>query len=153
MFKCCQDWLKEGRFSVEVNDITINLIPKKEHVEEIKDMCPIPLCNVLYRIFAKVLANRFPKILPGVISEEQSAFFPGRNVTDNFLVAFELLHYMKRKNNGMEGEVALKLDISKVFDRVRWDYLHNRMVLMGFSEKWINWVMLCEKTVSYNISC
>lgn len=59
---------------------------------------------------------------------------------------------MKRKSSGEEGEVALKLDISKAYDRVSWSYLKNRMSVMGLSEKWIKWVMLCVSTVSYSIS-
>ena len=68
------------------------------------------------------------------------------------LAAFELIHYMKRKTSGEEGEVALKLDISKAYDRVSWDYLRNRMLSMGFSSKWIGWMMMCVTSVSYSIS-
>lgn len=121
-------------------------------VDDPKDLRPIALCNVLYKIIAKVLANRLQKILPQIISEEQSAFVPGRNITDNVLVAFEILHYMKRKHSGQDGVVALKLDISKAYDRVSWDYLRYRMKAMGFSDKWIKWVMLCVTTISYSIS-
>lgn len=59
---------------------------------------------------------------------------------------------MKRNSSGQDGEVALKLDISKAYDRVRWDYLRHRMEGMGFSEKWIKWMMLCVTMVSYSIS-
>lgn len=52
------------------------------------------------------------------ISENQSAFVSGRNISDNVFVAFKMLHHMKRKNYGSEGEVALKLDVSKDYDRV-----------------------------------
>lgn len=59
---------------------------------------------------------------------------------------------MKQKRHGHEGEVALKLDISKSYDRVRWDFLQGHMVSIGFSDKWIKWVMMCVTTVSYSIS-
>lgn len=152
VFKCCKDWLAEGKFSANVNDTNLVLIPKKDKVEEVKDLRPIALCNVLYKVLAKVLANGLQKILPGLISEEQSAFVPGRNITDNVLVASELIHYMKRKQSGAMGEVALKLDISKAYDRVSWGYLKYRMQSMGFSDRWIQWMMLCVTSVSYSIS-
>lgn len=152
VFRSCKDWLLDCKFPATVNDTTLVLIPKKGNVEELKDLRPIALCNVLYKVIAKVLGNRLKKILPNVISEEQSAFVPKRNITDNVLVAFELLHYMKGKKGGQEGEVALKLDISKAYDRVRWDYLEHRMRRMGFLERRIKWVMLCVMVVSYSIT-
>lgn len=59
---------------------------------------------------------------------------------------------MKRKSSGQVGEVALKLDIIKAYDRMNWNYLKSRMIGMSFSEKWIKWVMICVTTVSYSIS-
>lgn len=96
------------------------LIPKKENAENLKDLCPIALCNVLYKILAKVLANRLKIIFPGVISENQSAFVQDRSITDSVLIAFEVIHHMKMKKRGTDCEVALKLDISKAYDRVSW---------------------------------
>lgn len=116
IFKCCNDWLSDCKISANINDTTLVLIPKKKEVEDIKDLRPIALCNVLYKIIAKVFANRLQKILPVMISKEQSAFVPGRNISDNVLVTFELIHFMKRKTSGVTGEVALKLDISKAYD-------------------------------------
>lgn len=83
-----------------MNDTNVVLIPKKENANNINDLCLIALCNVLYKIAAKVLANHLKNILPKAISKFQSSFFPGRNITDNVLVVFEVLHHMKRKNNG-----------------------------------------------------
>lgn len=103
-------------------------------------------------MIAKVLANRLKGILPGIIADNQSAFVPGRNITDIFLLAFELLHYMKQKKKGMEGEVDLKLDVSKAYDRVDWVFLEQQMRLLGFDNKWIEWIKLCVTTVTYFIN-
>lgn len=70
VFHCCKEWLLQCKFQSTVNDTTLVLIPKKYNVEEVKDLCPIVLCNVLYKIVAKALANRLQKILSGIISEE-----------------------------------------------------------------------------------
>lgn len=138
-------------FPTDLNCTNLVLIPKKENVETLGDVRPIALCNVLYKILAKVLANRLKKILPVTISENQSAFVPGRSITDNVLIAFEMIHFMRRRKSRQDGEVALKLDISKAYDRVRWSYLWYRMRIMGFSEKWIKWMKLCVTTVQYMV--
>lgn len=59
---------------------------------------------------------------------------------------------MKQRNRGVEGNVALKLDVSKAYDRVEWGFLENQMRRMGFATKWISWIMLCVKTVSYLVN-
>lgn len=150
VFNCCKEWLQVGSFPAHINDTNVVLIPKKENVCNMKDLRPIALCNVLYKILAKVLANRLKLVLPGSISENQSAFVAGRNITDNVLVAFEIIHHMNRKSNGSEGEIALKLDISKAYDSVDWVFLKERMLRMGFNNRWINWIMMCVTTVSYD---
>lgn len=151
IFNCCKQWLQSCSFPAELNDTNIVLIPKKDVVEKMTDLRPIALCNVLYKILAKVLANRLKQILPTIISENQSAFVPGRSITDNVLLAFEMIHFMKQKKSGSEGEVALKLDISKAYDRVEWVYLRQRLTRMGFEDKFIRWVMLCVTTVQYQV--
>lgn len=127
VFLSCKQWLNDLQFPVDLNSTNIVLIPKKENADSMKELRPIALCNVLYKVIAKVLANRLRAILPEIISENQSAFVPGRSITDNVLVAFELLHYMKQKKGGTDGEVALKLDVSKAYDRVKWDFLKHQM--------------------------
>jgi hypothetical protein len=133
------------------NDTVIVLIPKVRNPEKISEFRPINLCNVLYKLIAKVLSNRLKKILPQIISPSQSAFVPSCLITDNVLLAYELTHYLNNKRKGKEGIAAIKLDMSKAYDRVEWSFLRNMMSRLGFSERWISLIMKCVTTVNYQI--
>jgi hypothetical protein len=100
------------------NETVVVLIPKVPNPDKLKDLRPISLCNVIYKIALKVLSNRLKLVLPDIVSLNQSAFVPGRIITDNVLLAYELTHYMQQKKTGLEGFAALKLDMSKAYDRV-----------------------------------
>lgn len=108
-------------------------MPKCDKPFTMKDLHPITLCNVVYKIATKVLANRLKLVLPNIVSKNQSAFLKGRLITDNMLIAFEVLHSMQRNVNKKSGEVALKIDISKAYDRMDWNYLRLILVKLRFS--------------------
>ena len=144
-------FLNSGSLPNPLNHTFITLIPKTKIPEQVSEFRPISLCNVLYKIFSKVLANRLKRVLPHIISEHQSAFIKGRLITDNILVAYETLHYMKNHNSGSSGFMALKLDMNKAYDRVEWFFLKNVMLLMGFDERWVALVMECITMVTYSI--
>ncbi|XP_043817361.1 uncharacterized protein LOC110625615 [Manihot esculenta] len=97
------------------------------------------------------LASRLRSVLPNIISEMQSAFVGGRLITDNVIVANEMVHYMRGLRMGKVGYAALKLDITKAYDRLEWSYIESILVALGFDEKWINLMMICVTTVRYNI--
>lgn len=85
-------WLNAGEFPSFLNNIDIVLIPKKYNPIFMLDLRPISLCNVLYKIISKVLANRFKTLLPKCISSEQSTVVEGRSILDNVLIAIETIH-------------------------------------------------------------
>ncbi|XP_066382241.1 uncharacterized protein [Miscanthus floridulus] len=70
---------------------------------------------------------------------------------DNILIAYELTHYPQNKRCGKEGFAALKLDMSKAYDRVEWDFLARMMTKLGFHERWVSLIMKCVSTVSYRV--
>lgn len=133
------------------NDIVIVLIPKTTSPKTLKELRPISLCNVLYKLISKVLANRLKLVLPDIITPTQSAFVPGRLITDNVLLAYELTHYLKQRTWGKNGVAAIKLDMSKAYDRVEWAFLEKMMLRLGFSSQWVHMVMNCVTTVRYRI--
>ncbi|XP_041011394.1 secreted RxLR effector protein 78-like [Juglans microcarpa x Juglans regia] len=100
---------------------------------------------------AKVLANGLKIILPYIISDSQSAFVPKRQIIDNVLLAHVVVQFLKKKRAGKTGFMSIKLDMSKAYDRLEWDFLVQIMYKLGFNTKWINLVMRCVKTVSYSI--
>lgn len=149
VFAAGVSWLQNRSFPEGINDTIITLIPKCDDPTTMKDLRPIALCNVVLKIITKVLANRLKKILPRVVSENQSAFIKGRLITDNVLLAFEVLHSMKRNTRKKWGDVALKIDISKAYDRLDWNYIRLILTKMGFSCHWVEMVMLCVTSVRY----
>ena len=108
--KACLRVLNNGELLADWNKTHIILI-SKESLEKISILRPIALCNVLYKIVAKSLANRLMCILPEVILKSQSAFIPGKLITDNIMIAFEMCHHIKRKRKGKSGVVAMKTDM------------------------------------------
>ena len=117
------DYLNSGIMVPKIDHTNIVLIPKVNNPEKMTNFRPISLCNVVYKIISKVLANRLKQVLPYIISLTQSAFVPGCLITDNVLVAYETLHAMHSRKKGRKGSIALKLDINKAYDRVEWPFL------------------------------
>jgi hypothetical protein len=86
---------------------------------------------------SKLLANRLKRVLDMCISEEQSTFAEGGSITDNDLIAIEIIHALKKRTRGVKGELALKIDISNAYDRVEWGFLKGVLSRMGFSDTWV----------------
>ncbi|XP_031116501.1 uncharacterized protein LOC116020159 [Ipomoea triloba] len=129
--------LQSCSFPEGLNATNVVLIPKKKVPESVADLRPIALCNVVYKIMAKVLANRLKPLLDNLISESQSAFIPNRLITDNILIAAEIGHYLNRKQGGLAGWGALKLDMAKAYDRMEWHYLRRMMEALGFAPSFV----------------
>ena len=110
--------LNLGVVPESLNSTFIALIPKVKQPRKVFDFRPISLCNVVYKLISKVLVNRLKIFLANAIPESRSAFLSERLISDNVLVAFETFHYLKRKTQGKLGYMALKLNMSKAYDRV-----------------------------------
>lgn len=133
-----------------INHTLLVLLPKTNTANSPDDFRPISLCTVLYKTISKVLATRKKLFLHQCISKYQSAFILSRNISDNCILAQELFHSMQRSTRS-EGLVALKLDLSKAYDRVDWNFLVNMLTLFGFPQVFITWIYQCISTASYSV--
>ncbi|KAM2345316.1 hypothetical protein ACFXTH_009215 [Malus domestica] len=112
---------------------------------------PIALCNVIYKVIAKVLTNRLKTVMPKVISDNQSAFVAGKQIQDNILVVHEILHSLLHQKKGDQTGMAIKLDMAKAYDRVEWVFLLSMMAKLGFAPLFCNWIKECISTASFSI--
>ena len=120
------NFFKSAQLNFIVNKTFIALVPKKANSCKVSDYRPFSLCNVLYKILSKVMANRLKVILPTIISPNQSAFISERLISDNVLAAYETLHTMHSRIYGKVGYMVVKLDMSKAYDRVEWVFFVRR---------------------------
>ncbi|KAK9921713.1 hypothetical protein M0R45_030213 [Rubus argutus] len=147
----CLGFLNGSRGVEELNHTLIALIPKVANPKKVTEFRPISLCNVIYKIISKTLANRLKTVLSDVISEFQSAFVPNRLIHDNVVAAFEILHNLKRRGRKSRQKVAVKLDMAKAYDRVEWRFIRRMLEVMGFPHRFCYLIMQCIQTVSYSV--
>ncbi|XP_019054565.1 PREDICTED: uncharacterized protein LOC109115232 [Nelumbo nucifera] len=106
----------------EVNDTILTLIPKGEKVKLVRDLWSIGLMNVPYKAMVKVIVNRLKSLMDQLLTPLQNAFTPGRHIHDNHTIVVEVVHSLNHLK-GRPGCFALKLDLSKAYDRMEWKFL------------------------------
>ena len=140
-----------GKFLKKFNHTNLALIPKVACPKSLKQYRPIALCNVCYKILAKVLTNRLKRIMPKIICENQSAFVAGKQIHDNILVVHEILHSLMHQTKQDSAGMAIKLDMAKAYDRVEWNFLLAMMGKLGFDPLFCSWIKECISTVTFSI--
>ncbi|KAL5542776.1 hypothetical protein UlMin_010486 [Ulmus minor] len=120
----CLGFTNGGHPLGSINETIITLLPKIKNPTRISEFWPISLCN-------------------------QSAFIPGRLISDNAIIDFECLHAIKRRKT-KKNYMALKLDMAKAYNRVEWEFIQKIMHKLGFSDVWTGKIMACISSVSYS---
>ncbi|GKV05161.1 hypothetical protein SLEP1_g17203 [Rubroshorea leprosula] len=138
------DWVAEfhnnGKLAKGSNASLIVLIPKKENPQNLGKYRPISLIGCIYKIIAKILANRLKKVMDSLIGPHQSAFIERRQITDGIIILNEMLHEAKSSKKPV---LIFKADFEKAFDSVNWNFLDNMMGKFGFCHKWRLWIREC----------
>jgi len=117
-----------------LNATFISPIPKKAGAIDLKEFRPISLVWGVYKIVAKVLANK-KMIVEKMISRPQNAFNKGKQVLDYVFIANECLGIRSTK----PGELC-KLHIKKAYDHVNWVFLLYLLRRCGFRDRWCKWI-------------
>ena len=115
-----------------------------------KDFRPIACCNLLYKVISKVLANRLRFLFHDAIEPNQSAFITGRLLLENVLLASELVNGYHKPTTSQRS--AIKFDISKAFDTVKWSFITSVLKAMDLPLQFFHWIRLCISTAAFSVS-
>ncbi|XP_010446053.1 PREDICTED: uncharacterized protein LOC104728823 [Camelina sativa] len=143
------EFFSSSKLLKQWNATILSLIPKNPNAQKVADFRPIACCNTLYKIVSKLLANKIKKVVPDLISNNQSTFVPERLLVENVMLATELVQGYNQKN--ISAREMLKVDLRKVFDSVQWDYLLNILKAMEFPEHFIALIDQCISTASFSL--
>ncbi|KAJ0871216.1 putative RNA-directed DNA polymerase [Helianthus annuus] len=144
------DFFDNGKLLKQLNHTILALVPKVETPDSVLDYRPISCCNVLYKCISKIITDRLKGSLGKLVSINQSAFVPGRKISDNILLTQELMHNY-HLNRG-PARCAFKIDIQKAYDTVNWAFLESVLHGFGLHAKMVGWIMACVTSVTYSVS-
>ncbi|KAL0312769.1 UNVERIFIED_CONTAM: hypothetical protein Sradi_5676200 [Sesamum radiatum] len=139
-----------GQLPPAINHTYITLIPKSLKADTVENFRPISLCNTTYKVISKILANRLKPLLDKFISPLQMAFVPSRTINENSILSHEIMHYLHRKK-GKKGFMAIKIDLTKAYDRVEWPLLIQILKSIGLCDRFVTWVSQCISSPSFSL--
>jgi hypothetical protein len=148
--KLVVDFFSSSLLPDKANDTHIALIPKKLVTTVPTDFRPISLCNVIYKIIAKCIANRLKPHLPDYIDPAQQAFIQGRRISDNIIVDQEISHSFQL-SSWKKNAFMLKIDLAKAFDRVEWSFIEAALARKGLHGHFIKLVHACVSSPRFSV--
>ena len=133
-----------------LNNAHIILVPKIQGPETFGNYRPINLCNSVYKIITKIIIARIKPHLDTLVSPYQTAFDPGRRGVDNAIIVQELIHTIGRAK-GNRGFMAIRIDLEKAYDRIKWSFIRQMLTLFNFPKNLIKLIMSCVTSVSASL--
>lgn len=143
-------FFRTGRMKENIAHSSLVLIPKVPTPTTVTQFIPISVCNFLYKVISKLLAKKMQPFMNSIISHAQTAFIPGREISENIILLREIIHSFEKKNSNSYS-FAFKADLAKAFDSVRWEFLFYLLPLYGFPQKFCKWIEACVKSAKFTI--
>lgn len=144
------EFFRSGHMKQSISRSNLILVPKTENSTKVTHFRPISVCNLIYKLISKIIATRMKPFISLLISPSQCAFIPGREISENVILFKEVLHSFKQKKY-KNREFCLKIDLSKAFDRMDWDFLSDILPLYGFPPLFCSWIMGCVKSAEFSL--
>jgi hypothetical protein len=149
MIAAIKGFFVSGLLLKEVNATILTLVPKKVNPSAMGDFRPIACCNVIYKCITKIISNRMLPLLSDLVSMNQSAFIPSRSISENVLLAQEIVrNYHKDKG---APRCTLKIDLMKAYDSVNWEFMIYCLHCFGFPKKFLSWIRECVTSPRFSI--
>ncbi|KAK1302674.1 hypothetical protein QJS10_CPB12g00628 [Acorus calamus] len=149
LIEAVQEFFHCGKLLGQLNTSFISLIPKCSNADSLDLFRPISLCGSVYKLITKILATRLQKMLSDLISPNQTAFIKGRKISHGILLVHEMVKYLAKKTG--KARAAIKIDLRKAFDSIRWPFIQAVLESMNFSPRWIQWIMACIQSPRYSV--
>ena len=127
-----------GQVLLSLNVTFLTLIRKEEMDTNLKQFRPISLCNAIYKIITKVVANGLKPIMTFIISKEQARYMEGSQIMYTIILSHEVIHSL---NSTKAPSILIKLYLSKYFDKASWKYLQAILDSFGLDQHWVNWIL------------
>ena len=149
VIRAIKEFFISGELLTETNATLIALIPKVPNPSSMGEFRPISCCNTIYKCISKILAKRIQSTLPSLVDHAQSAFIKGRKISDNILLAQDLMTGY-HKTRGIP-RASVKVDLMKAYDNVSWLFLFDLLSVLGFPPTFIKWIRACVTTPKFSI--
>uniref|UniRef100_A0A803PAZ3 Reverse transcriptase domain-containing protein n=1 Tax=Cannabis sativa TaxID=3483 RepID=A0A803PAZ3_CANSA len=130
-----------GSMPQELHATMLTLIPKTEKTTKAVEYKLIACCTTVYKCVSKLLCIRLSQVLPLIINQNQGACVQGRSIAHNVMILQDILKNYNRKN--ISPRCTLKVDISKVYDTVNWEFLEALLNAYKIPARFILWIMSC----------
>ncbi|MEM9300434.1 MAG: reverse transcriptase family protein, partial [Bacteroidota bacterium] len=139
---------EKKQFFVTQRRGVITLIPKPGDQKLIKNKRAICLLDIVYKIVAKVLANRIMFVISKLVAPDQTGSIRGRYIGKNIRTVADVIEYCE--SDGLSG-ILMALDFQNAFNTVEHKFIYDTLAEFNFGSNFIEWAKLLHKDTELSV--